>query len=183
MGPLGIWKKEKQQSFSRICSQSDAKSCEEGEDLWDVSNWNEEKQRAPAGVPSWPSVRRKVNVKNCCNSVQQVLMLPRIFALFGQLWSTSRKGALDKVRNGQKFRQWRTHLHHIFVITVQTCKHMIQSNVEKFRPVLGLSFTQQNNFDMLNIFWRNQLIKAASVTDFSSTRVKKRKFEKILPQN
>jgi len=60
---------------------------------------------------------------------------------------------------------------------------MIQSNVEKFRPVLGLSFTQQNNFDMLNIFWRNQLIKAASVTDFSSTRVKKRRLEKILPQN
>ena len=55
---------------------------------------------------------------------------------------------------------------------------MIQNNVEKFRPIHGLSFTQQSNFDMLNNFLRNQLKKAASVPDFSSTRVKNGMFEK-----
>ena len=73
---------------------------------------------------------------------------------------------------GQKFSQLWTHLHHILISTVQTCKPMIQNNVEKFKPILGLSFTQQNIFDMLNIFLRNQLIKAVSVIDFSSTREK-----------
>ena len=84
---------------------------------------------------------------------------------------------------GQKFRQFRTHLHHILVSTVQICKPMIQNNVEKFRPIHGLSFTQQSNFDMLNNFLRNQLKKAASVPDFSSTSVKNGLFEKILLQN
>ena len=83
----------------------------------------------------------------------------------------------------QKFRQFRTHLHHILVSTVQICKPMIQNNVEKFRPIHGLSFTQQSNFDMLNNFLRNQLKKAASVPDFSSTSVKNGLFEKILLQN
>ena len=85
--------------------------------------------------------------------------------------------------SGQKFRQFRTHLHHILVSTVQICKPMIQNNVEKFRPIHGLSFTQQSNFDMLNNFLRNQLKKAASVPDFSSTSVKNGLFEKILLQN
>ena len=58
---------------------------------------------------------------------------------------------------------------------------MIQNNVEKFRPIHGLSFTQQSNFDMLNNFLRNQSKKAASVTDFSSTSVKDGLFEKINP--
>ena len=84
---------------------------------------------------------------------------------------------------GQKFRQFRTHLHHILVSTVQICKPMIQNNVEKFRPIHGLSFTQQSNFDMLNNFLRNQLKKAASVPDFSSTSEKNGLFEKILLQN
>ena len=74
--------------------------------------------------------------------------------------------------HGQKFRQFRTHLHHILVSTVQICKPMIQNNVEKLRPIHGLSFTQQSNFDMLNNFLRNQLKKAASVPDFSSTTPK-----------
>ena len=87
------------------------------------------------------------------------------------------------VTDGQKFRQFRTHLHHILVSTVQICKPMIQNNVEKFRPIHGLSFTQQSNFDMLNNFLRNQLKKAASVPDFSSTSVKNGLFEKILLQN
>ena len=82
-----------------------------------------------------------------------------------------------------KFRQFRTHLHYILVSTVQICKPMIQNNVEKFRPIHGLSFTQQSNFDMLNNFLRNQLKKAASVPDFSSTSVKNGLFEKILLQN
>ena len=55
--------------------------------------------------------------------------------------------------------------------------------VEKFRPIHGLSFTQQSNFDMLNNFLRNQLKQAASVPDFSSTSVKNGLFEKILLQN
>ena len=55
---------------------------------------------------------------------------------------------------------------------------MIQNNVKKFKPILELSFAQQNIFDLLNIFLRNWLIKAASVTDFSSTRVKIGMFEK-----
>ena len=88
-----------------------------------------------------------------------------------------------KSKLGQKFRQFRTHLHHILVSTVQICKPMIQNNVEKFRPIHGLSFTQQSNFDMLNNFLRNQLKKAASVPDFSSTSVKNGLFEKILLQN
>ena len=87
------------------------------------------------------------------------------------------------VSYGQKFRQFRTHLHHILVSTVQICKPMIHNNVEKFRPIHGLSFTQQSNFYMLNNFLRNQLKKAASVTDFSSTSVKNGLFEKILLQN
>ena len=62
-------------------------------------------------------------------------------------------------------------------------ERMIQNNVEKFRPIHGLSFTQQSNFDMLNNFLRNQLKKAASVPDFSSTSVKNGLFEKILLQN
>ncbi len=49
---------------------------------------------------------------------------------------------------------------------------MIQNNVKKFRPIHGLSFTQQSNFDMLNNFLRNQLKTTASVPDFSSTSVK-----------
>ena len=57
---------------------------------------------------------------------------------------------------------------------------MIQNNVKKFRPIYGLSFTQQNNFDMLYNFLRNQLKKAVSVTDFSSTSWKNGLFEKIL---
>ena len=55
---------------------------------------------------------------------------------------------------------------------------MIQNNVKNFKPILELSFAQQNIFDLLNHFLRNQLIKAASVTDFSSTRVKIAMFEK-----
>ena len=55
---------------------------------------------------------------------------------------------------------------------------MIQNNVKKFKPILELSLAQQNIFDLLNNFLRNQLIKAASVTDFSSTRVKNGMFEK-----
>ena len=49
---------------------------------------------------------------------------------------------------------------------------MIQSNVDKFRPMHGLGFTEQSNFDMQYNFLSNQLKKAASVTDFSSTNVK-----------
>ena len=55
---------------------------------------------------------------------------------------------------------------------------MIQNNVKKFKPILELSLAQQNIFELLNNFLRNQLIKAASVTDFSSTRVKNGMFEK-----
>ena len=62
-------------------------------------------------------------------------------------------------------------------------KPMIQNNVKKFRPTLRLSFAQQNIFDLPNNFLKNQLLKAASVTDFLSTRVKNEKFEKIFLQN
>ena len=55
---------------------------------------------------------------------------------------------------------------------------MIQNNVKKFKPIQELSFAQQNIFNLLNNFLRNQLRKAASVTDFSSTRVKNGMFEK-----
>ena len=59
---------------------------------------------------------------------------------------------------------------------------MIQSNVEKFRPILGQSIAVKNIFDTVNNFLRNQLIKAASVTDFISTSVKNGMFkeEKML---
>ena len=100
-------------------------------------------------------------------------LAPRVFA----------GATMLTITDGQKFRQFRTHLHHILVSTVQICKPMIQNNVEKFRPIHGLSFTQQSNFDMLNNFLRNQLKKAASVPDFSSTSVKNGLFEKILLQN
>ena len=60
---------------------------------------------------------------------------------------------------------------------------MIQNNVKKFKPILELSLAQQNIFDLLNNFLRNQLIKAASVTDFSSTTVKNHIFKEILAQN
>ena len=73
-------------------------------------------------------------------------------------------------------------MYHIFS-TVQTLEPMIQNNVKKFKPILELSLAQQNIFELLNNFLRNQLIKAASVTDFSSTRVKNGMFEKILLQN
>ena len=43
---------------------------------------------------------------------------------------------------------------------------------DKFRPMHGLGFTEQSNFDMQYNFLSNQLKKAASVTDFSSTSVK-----------
>ena len=101
-------------------------------------------------------------------------LLPKVWVL----WGRGLAHVLATEAFGQKFRQLRTHLHHILVSTVQTCKPMIQNDVEKFRPVLGLSFTQQNIFGMLNIFWRNQLIKDASVTDFSSTSVKKKSLKK-----
>ena len=55
---------------------------------------------------------------------------------------------------------------------------MIQNNVKKLKPILELSLAQQNIFELLNNFLRNQLIKAASGTDFSSTRVKNGMFEK-----
>ena len=67
--------------------------------------------------------------------------------------------------------------------TNQKIETELQNNAQKFKPIVGLSFTQQNIFDMLNNFLRNQLIKAASVTNFSSTRVKNGMFEKILMQN
>ena len=60
---------------------------------------------------------------------------------------------------------------------------MIQNNVKKFKPTLELSFTQQNIFDWVKNYLINELIKAASVTDFSSTRLKNWMFEKILRQN
>ena len=44
-------------------------------------------------------------------------------------------------------------------------------------------FCPTKYFFLLNTFLRNQLIKAASVPDFSSTRVKNGMFEKILLQN
>ena len=42
---------------------------------------------------------------------------------------------------------------------------MIQKNVDQFRHILGLSFVQQNIFDMLNTFSRYQQIQAALVMD------------------
>ena len=49
---------------------------------------------------------------------------------------------------------------------------MIQNNVVQFRHILGLSFVQQNIFDMLNTFSRYQQIQAALVMEFRNTRPK-----------
>ena len=49
---------------------------------------------------------------------------------------------------------------------------MIQNNVDQFRHILGLSFVQQNLFDMLNTFSRYQQIQAALVMEFRNTRPK-----------
>ena len=49
---------------------------------------------------------------------------------------------------------------------------MIQNNVDQFRHILGLSFVQQNIFDMLNTFSRYQQIQAALVMEFRNTRPK-----------
>ena len=105
----------------------------------------------------------KLKIKIMIMMMMMLMMLMIVLATVPQ-WKVNEPG--------QKFRQFRTHLHHILVSTVQICKPMIQNNVEKFRPIHGLSFTQQSNFDMLNNFLRNQLKKAASVPDFSSTSVK-----------
>ena len=50
---------------------------------------------------------------------------------------------------------------------------MIQNNVDQFRHILGLSFVQQNIFDMLNTFSRYQQFQAALVMEFRNTRPKK----------
>ena len=47
---------------------------------------------------------------------------------------------------------------------------MIRNNVDQFRHILGLSFVQQNIFDMLNTFLRYQQIQAALVMEFRNTR-------------
>ena len=60
---------------------------------------------------------------------------------------------------------------------------MIQNNVKKFKPILEVNKKKFKPILEVNYFLRNQLIKAASVTDFSSTRVKNGMFEKILLQN
>ena len=49
---------------------------------------------------------------------------------------------------------------------------MIQYNDNQYRHILGLSFVQQNIFDMLNTFLRYQQIQAALVMEFRNTRPK-----------
>ena len=73
---------------------------------------------------------------------------------------------------GQKFCLWWTPLWQILSCTVWNRKPMIQNNVDQFRHILGLSFVQQNLFDMLNTFSRYQQIQAALVMEFRNTRPK-----------
>ena len=92
LGPLGILKKEKQESFSRICSQSDAKSCEE-------TRLKLKLRKTKSS--SWSGTDLPEKCKKCAmHQVEQVLMVAPIFALFSQLCPHLHPWTLDKVRNG-----------------------------------------------------------------------------------
>ena len=84
--------------------------------------------------------------------------------------------------NGQKFRQLRTRLHHVFICVAQTVNTYNFSVLWLCRISFDCVMVKQLKRNS-NWFTRKQSEIAPSVMDFSSTTVKKYIFKGILAQN